>query len=150
MARSYRLTAGRKAVNRIVRVFNSMGIGSDCDVLLTVAGRRSGIARTTPVTLVRDGASRWLVAPYGEVSWVRNIRAAGAAKLTRGRRSETVTVTELGAAESAPVLKAYIAKVAVTRPFFDAKPDSPVAEFEAEASRHPVFLIGSANETAGG
>jgi len=126
-----------------------MGIGSDCDVLLTVAGRRSGIERTTPVTLVRDGASRWLVAPYGEVSWVRNIRAAGAAKLTRGRRSETVTVTELGAAESAPVLKAYIAKVAVTRPFFDAKPDSSIAEFEAEASRHPVFLVESTKETAG-
>ena len=141
MARSYRLTAGRRALNRIVRVFNSMGVGSDCDVLLTVIGRRSGIARTTPVTLVRAGASRWLVAPYGEVSWVHNIRATGAATLTRRRRSETVKVTELGAAESAPVLKAYLAKVAVTRPFFDAKRDSPVDAFEAEASRHPVFLI---------
>jgi deazaflavin-dependent oxidoreductase (nitroreductase family) len=142
------LTAGRRAVNRIVRVFNSMGIGSDCDVLLTVIGRRSGIARTTPVTLVRDGASRWLVSPYGEVSWVHNIRAAGAATLTRGRRSETVKVTELGAAASAPVLKAYIAKVAVTKPFFDAKPDSAVDAFEAEASRHPVFLIGPAAKVA--
>jgi hypothetical protein len=72
---------------------------------------------------------------------VHNIRAAGAATLTRGRRSETVRVTELGAAESAPVLNAYIAKVAVTRPFFDVKPSSPVDAFEAEASRHPVFLI---------
>ena len=150
MARSYRLTAGRRAVNRIVRVFNSMGIGSDCDVLLTVTGRRSGIARTTPVTLVREGASRWLVAPDGEVSWVQNIRAAGAAKLTRGRRFEIVTVTELGAAESAPVLKAYIAKVAVTRPFFDARPGSSVDAFEAEASRHPVFLIEPANQSAHG
>ena len=141
MARTYHLTSGRRAVNRIVRVFNSMGIGSDCDVLLTVTGRRSGHARTTPVTLVRDGASRWLVAPYGEVSWVRNIRATGAATLTRGRRSEAVRVTELGPSASAPVLKAYIAKVAVTRPFFDAKPDSPVDAFESEASRHPVFLI---------
>ena len=148
MARSYRLTAGRRAVNRIVRLFNAIGVGSDCDVLLTVTGRRSGIARTTPVTLVRQGASRWLVSPYGEVSWVQNIRAAGAAKLTRGRRSETVRVTELGAAESAPVLKAYIAKVAVTRPFFDAKPDSPVDAFAAEASRHPVFLIEPADKVA--
>ena len=87
MARSYRLTAGRKAVNRIVRVFNSMGIGSDCDVLLTVTGRRSGIARTTPVTLVRDGASRWLVAPYGEVSWVRNNSSRG-----RGQADSRTTV----------------------------------------------------------
>jgi hypothetical protein len=59
-----------------------------------------------------------------------------------------VRVTELGAAASAPVLKAYVAKVAVTRPFFDARPDSPVDAFEAEASRHPVFLIEPAARAA--
>ena len=79
---------------------------------------------------------------------MHNIRAAGAATLTRGRRSETVRVTELGAAESAPVLNAYVAKVAVTRPLFDAKPSSRVDAFEAEASRHPVFLIEPAGQIA--
>jgi deazaflavin-dependent oxidoreductase (nitroreductase family) len=141
MASKYRLTRGRRAVNRIVRTLNSIGVGSECDCLLTVTGRKSGLPRTTPVTLVRDGASRWLVAPYGEVSWVQNARVAGKVTLTRGRRSEIVSLTELGPVDSAPVLKAYITKVAVTRPFFDVKPDSTLDAFAAEAPRHPVFLL---------
>jgi deazaflavin-dependent oxidoreductase (nitroreductase family) len=148
MAKTYRLTPGRRALNRIVRAFNSMGIGSESDVLMTVKGRKTGISRTTPVTLVRDAGSRWIVAPYGEVSWVQNARAAGEVKLTRGRRSETVRVRELASAESAPVLKAYIARVAVTRPFFDVNPGSPIDAFVAEAPRHPVFLIEPLEEPA--
>jgi hypothetical protein len=57
---------------------------------------------------------------------------------------------ELGPAESAPVLQAYIKKVAITRPFFDVKPDSPLAAFVAEAPRHPVFLIQSAAKVEAG
>ena len=141
MAKTYRLTTGRRAVNRIVRTLNSLGVGSECDCLLTVPGRVSGISRTTPVTLVSEGGDRWLVAPYGEVAWVKNARAAGQVTLTRGRRSETVALSELGPVESAPVLKAYIKNVAVTRPYFDAKPDSSLDAFVAEAARHPVFLL---------
>jgi deazaflavin-dependent oxidoreductase (nitroreductase family) len=126
-----------------------MGVGSESDCLLTVTGRKSGIPRTTPVTLVVEGDHRWLVAPYGEVEWVKNARAAGRVTLSRGRRSETVSFTELGPVESAPVLKAYIKKVAVTRPFFDVSPDSPLEAFAAESPRHPVFLLRPAAEPAG-
>jgi hypothetical protein len=35
-------------------------------------GRRSGRLNATPVREVEEGDQRWLVAPYGEVSWVRN------------------------------------------------------------------------------
>jgi deazaflavin-dependent oxidoreductase (nitroreductase family) len=142
LARTYKLTAGRRAVNRIVRTLNSMGVGSDCDCLLTVPGRKSGILRTTPVTLVQEGDCRWIVAPYGEVAWVQNARAVGRVTLSHGRRSETVSFTELGPVESAPVLRSYIKKVAVTRPFFYVKPESPLEAFAAEAPRHPVFLVG--------
>jgi len=73
--------------------------------LLTVRGRKSGQPHTVPVLLVEQDGERWLVAPYGVVQWVRNIRAAGTATLTRGRHSETISVTELEAEEAAPVLK---------------------------------------------
>jgi hypothetical protein len=76
------------------------------------------------------------------VGWVRNVRATGEATLTRARKSTTHSVTELTAAEAAPILKRYMNKIAVTRPFFDAAKDAPVAEFEAEATRHPVFRLG--------
>ena len=84
---------------------------------------------------------RWLVSPYGEVAWARNARAAGRVTLARGRHIEAVTVRELPPAESAPVLKRYITEVRITRPYFDARPESPLDAFIAEASRHPVFLI---------
>jgi hypothetical protein len=70
---------------------------------------------------------------------VRNAHAAGAVTLSRGRRSETVAMVELGPAEAAPVLKRYVTEAPITRPFFDATPDSPLEAFVAEAPRHPVF-----------
>jgi hypothetical protein len=98
-------------------------------------------AHATPVTLVEEGQERWLVAPYGEVGWVRNARAAGAVTLTRGRRLEIVAIRELGPTEAAPVLKRYVTSVPITRPFFDVTPESHLGAFEAEAARHPVFRL---------
>src|SRR5262249_57357566 len=76
-AARYRLGLGRRAVNRIVRALLRLGWGPAATYLLVVPGRRSGALRSTPVTLVEDGGRRWLVAPYGEVAWVRNLRSAG-------------------------------------------------------------------------
>ena len=114
--------------------------------LLTVVGRRSGTPHTTPVTLVEgDDGRRWLVAPYGAVGWVLNARAAGKVKLQRGRRSEDLEIDEVGADEAADVLRTYLRAGRVVRPFFDVTPDSPLDEFAAEASRHPVFRLRAAS-----
>ncbi len=142
MAATYRLTLWRRALNTIVRVLLRIGLGPGHTYLLTVRGRRSGRLYSTPVTLVEEGGERWLVAPYGEVAWVRNARAAGEVILSRGRYSETVTIAELGSHESAPILQRYVTEVPITRPFFDAAPDSPVETFAQEADRHPVFQVG--------
>src|SRR5260370_42112138 len=75
--------------------------------LLTVRGRKSGQPHTIPVLLVEQDDQRWLVAPYGVVQWVRNIRAAGTATLARGRRSEAISVTELPTQEAARILKPH-------------------------------------------
>ena len=97
--------------------------------------------RSTPVTLVKEDGQRWLVAPYGPVGWVHNARATGHVRLSRGRRSETVRVKELAAEAAAPILKAYLERVPITRPYFDVTPDAPLAAFAAEASKHPVFQV---------
>lgn len=143
MASTYRLSPGRRAANRLVRLLLKLGLMPGPTYLLTVPGRRTGRPLSTPVTLVEDGDSRWLVAPYGDVAWVRNARAAGQVTLSRGKRSETLPIRELSPAEAAPVLQRYITRVPITRPYFDAKPDSPLAAFIAEAPRHPVFHLGS-------
>ena len=85
---------------------------------------------------------RWLVAPYGNVGWVRNARAAGRVTLSRGRRAETLPITEVAGEERGHVLTTYVTRVPVTRPFFDARPDAPVEVFVAEGDRHPVFRLG--------
>jgi hypothetical protein len=62
-------------------------------------------------------------------------------ELSRGRRSETVPVKELAPEAAAPILKAYVERVPITRPYFDVAPDAPLAVFAAEAPKHPVFQI---------
>src|SRR5205823_9735351 len=78
--------------------------------LLTVTGRKSGVPRTTPVYVVERDGARWLISPYGEVNWVRNLRTAGQATLTRGRRHEPILAQALSPAEAAPVLKYSLTK----------------------------------------
>jgi deazaflavin-dependent oxidoreductase (nitroreductase family) len=137
----YRLTQLRRLANAAMRGLLWLGVPVDTTQLLTVRGRRSGRLHHTPVTLVEDGGQRWLVAPYGSVAWVHNVRASGEATLSRGRRHEVVHLEELPADEAAPILREYARRVAVTRPYFDALPDAPVESFRAEAARHPVFHI---------
>jgi deazaflavin-dependent oxidoreductase (nitroreductase family) len=135
------MNAADRLNNWLFKGLLRLGIAPKGTYLLSVRGRRSGRLYSTPVILVAQGTQRWLVAPYGAVNWVRNARAAGRVTLSRGRRSETVTVSELGPDASAPVLKAYIQRVRVARPYFDATPASPLEAFAAEAARHPVFLV---------
>jgi deazaflavin-dependent oxidoreductase (nitroreductase family) len=128
-------------INGVVRALLWSGVSPPHTYLLTVPGRKSGQPYSTPVTLVEENGNRWLVAPYGNVGWVRNARAAGRVTLTRGRRSEIVRIVELSPEMAAPVLKNYLIRVPVVRPFFDVMPKSNLEQFIAEAPRHPVFQI---------
>ncbi|HAM58217.1 MAG: hypothetical protein A2W08_18895 [Candidatus Rokubacteria bacterium RBG_16_73_20] len=141
MAATYRRSVPRRLLNRLVRALLRLGLGPRRTWLLTVRGRTTGRAHSTPVTLVEDAGRRWLVAPYGEVAWVKNARAAGRVTLARGGRVEHVAIAEAGPEESAPVLRRYVAEVPITRPYFDAAPGSDLAAFRAEAHRHPVFRV---------
>ncbi len=141
MAWEYRLGIWRRLVNYMLRALLWLGAGPPHTYLLTVHGRKSGRPYATPVTLVEENDNRWLVAPYGEVNWVRNARAAGKVILSRGRRAETVRISKLQPDAAAPVLKKYFLQVPITRPFFDVTAQSSLEEFVAEAPKHPVFLL---------
>lgn len=109
--------------------------------VLPVSGRKTGLIRSNPIDHVLLGDDMWLVAPYGEVQWVRNARAAGQVALSRGGRSESVRIVEASPAETAPVLREYISRDKYTRPYFDVSPDSPLEASAAEAPRHPDFRV---------
>jgi deazaflavin-dependent oxidoreductase (nitroreductase family) len=145
----YRLNAWRRGLNTLVRALLRIGLGPRHTYLLTVRGRVTGRPYSTPVTLVEQTSGRWLVAPYGEVAWVRNARAAGRVTLSRGRHREDVSIVPVPPETAGAVLKQYATEVPITRPFFGARWDAPVAEFVAEAPHHPVFrIVGEASAPA--
>ena len=143
MAKGFHHTVIDRLNDAVITTLLRAGVKLGTASLLTVRGRKTGQPHTVPVLLVEQDGQRWLVAPYGVTQWVRNIRVAGRATLTRGRHSEAISVTELSAAEAAPVLKRYLAvqHAADVRSHFDATKDSSIVAFEREASRHPVFQV---------
>jgi len=141
MAKTFQVNFATRMRDSLLMTLQRAGVRIGTMSLLTVRGRKSGQPHTVPVILVEQDGHRFLVAPYGVVQWVRNLRAAGKATLTRGRLSEAISVTELPAGEAAPILKQYLLNVATVRPYFDVTRDSPLEAFELEASRHPVFRI---------
>jgi deazaflavin-dependent oxidoreductase (nitroreductase family) len=142
MAKHYQVNFAVRASNAIVRVLLKLGVPVGPNVLLTVRGRKSGLPQTVPVALMTGDNRRWLVGSFGNVNWVRNLRAAGEATLTRGRRPEHIRAVELSPQEAAPVLRDALATApGLVKGYFDVTSSSPLAEFEREAPRHPVFEI---------
>jgi deazaflavin-dependent oxidoreductase (nitroreductase family) len=109
--------------------------------LLTTKGRKTGRMRSNPVTIVEHDGRRWLVAPYGPVSWVHNARAVGRVGLSRRLDTRHYAIREASAVEAGPVLQRYVAVATATRKYFQADKDAPVEQFVAEANRHPVFEL---------
>lgn len=137
----YRKSWWRRALNALVRPLARLGLTGSRTHLLTVPGRTTGRLWSTPVSIVRVGEERWLVAPYGERNWVKNARAAGWVELRRGRRRERLAVVELSTEEAVPVLRRYYELGRVTRPFFEVGLESTDEEWRTEAPRHPVFHL---------
>jgi deazaflavin-dependent oxidoreductase (nitroreductase family) len=139
-ARQYRPSRGRRVGDAILSVFVRAGLVPST-YLLTTRGRKTGRPRTNPVTVVEHDGKRWLVAPYGPVSWVHNARAAGRVTLRRRLDTREYAVREVSAQEAGPVLKRYVRIATATRPYFQATVDAAVEDFVAEAGHHPVFEL---------
>lgn len=142
MAKTYRTNAFTRFGNSMAAAMIRLGIGPAGMHLLTVRGRTSGLPRTIPVNLIEQRDRRWLVAPYGEVAWVRNVRAAGEVELRRGGTAQRWLTSEATAAEAVPALRAYLTRFGrIVGAYFDVTPSSPDDAFAAEAPRHPVFSL---------
>ena len=142
--KTFRMTALRRFGDKIMAIPVRIGLVPHT-YLITTRGRRTGKSRTHPVTMVERGGTRWLVAPYGPVGWVYNARQAGKVRLRRRGEDREWAVREVGPAEAAPVLKDYLKITGPPRAYFHAGPDSPVADFVAEAPGHPVFELVAAS-----
>jgi deazaflavin-dependent oxidoreductase (nitroreductase family) len=140
-----RIRLGNAIMQRLLR----LGVGLTPMVLLTVRGRRTGRPRTTPVGLLLHDGHRYLFSAFGEVNWVRNLRAAGVGIIARGRHRETLRVAELSAEEAGQILQSILKSPTfgrVVRPYFPVAADAPLAAFVHEARRHPFFELGVPTE----
>jgi deazaflavin-dependent oxidoreductase (nitroreductase family) len=111
--------------------------------LLTVRGRVTGELHTTPVVPVRRDGAVWVVSPYGEVAWVRNVRRAAQLELRRGQQRDLYEARELDTREATPVLRAYLTMPSrwFVRSRFDVTKSSSDEAIAAEADQHPVFAL---------
>src|SRR5258708_34522166 len=120
-----------------------MGPGKSPMYLITVRGRKSGLPRTTPIaTLERDG-QRYILTPYGVVDWVRNLRAAGTANLTRGRRTDEIRAIELPLEEASRFLKDFIESGNPIARFFGLPAGASPKGFFQLAAPPPAFFFHS-------
>ncbi len=117
------------------------------NALLSVRGRKSGELRTTPVALVEVGGRRWITSPFGEVNWVRNLRAAGEGTLTSGRRTERLRAVELDRGEAerffTDVLGPYIRRTPLGRWIIGSVLHARdiIDDPRGAAEGHPVFEL---------
>jgi deazaflavin-dependent oxidoreductase (nitroreductase family) len=79
----------------LLKLMLKAGIPLGPNALVTIRGRKSGEPRTAAVAIIQISGRRWVWAPWGEVNWVRNLRAAGRASISKRHKIEEVTATEL-------------------------------------------------------
>ena len=138
--------------NPIARRLLRLGLPLGPNAVLTVRGRTSGQPRSTPVALVAIGGRRWIIGTFGEVNWVRNLRAAGQATISSNRRSEPVTSKELSTAETVTfyrdTLAPYVRSIPLgLGPFLLGTvlgAGDLLTDPEGAAQRHPVFELTAA------
>ena len=137
--------------NHAIRSFLRLSVPFGYVGLLTVKGRKTGKTRRNPVGLFDYNGKRYLFSTFGDVNWVRNVRAAGTAIVRKKWTSKKVIPVELSPLETAKVLKEAIAPRflglggKVFGSHFPLKPDAPLAAFIEESKRHPVFELHDAS-----
>jgi deazaflavin-dependent oxidoreductase (nitroreductase family) len=86
-------------LNPLSRRAIDAGLPMGFNAVLAVPGRTSGLPRRTPLAIIEVDGRRWVWSPWGEVGWVRNLRAAGQASIEARNQHEDVRATELDPAE---------------------------------------------------
>ena len=76
MQKTVRVPGFVRVGNAVVMTLTRLGVPLGAMALLTVRGRKSGQPRTTPVAVIEQDGDRYLIAAYGIVDWVRNLRAS--------------------------------------------------------------------------
>jgi deazaflavin-dependent oxidoreductase (nitroreductase family) len=128
-----------------LKVLLAAGIPLGFNRLVTIRGRTSGLSRITPLAVIEVSGRRWVWAPWGEVQWVHNLRAAGRATITFRGGTEDVAATELDPTQRVAFFRDTLGPLARGIPFgywFIRLVDGVDLDHPVEAAeRCPVFEL---------
>jgi deazaflavin-dependent oxidoreductase (nitroreductase family) len=147
-----------RLVNPVFSRYLAVGLPGGPNALLTVRGRSSGKLYRAPVAMMEFQDRRFVQAAFGEVGWVRNLRAAGQARITKGRRSAAVDAVELAPETAGAIMREALAPCKrsrllravvgpTTRPpvgvlhYFGVRVDDTLDEYVARARPYPLFEL---------
>ena len=145
MKTEYNVGWSVRVTNRIMKNLGSFGFLPDRFQILIVPGRKSGRITEIHLCVVETPEKKWLVAPYGPVNWVKNVRAAKQIKIRKRCSVREYIPTEITAKESAPVIKKYLEIEKHPKDYVQVNEHSPLSDIEAEAHRYPVFALEAVN-----
>lgn len=131
-----------KLTNRLIIVLNRLGMSFGTWYILSIAGRKTGKMRSTPVSVPHVNGQRYVVTGF-ETQWVKNAWKVSRGMLARGRKKEQVVLVELPIEERPPILREFPRQVPHGVPFFEKLlniPGDPEA-LAAAAPRCPVFRL---------
>ena len=135
-------------LNPLVRRLLALGMPMGPNVLMTVRGRKTGKAYTFPVATLEVDGREYLFSPFGEVSWVHNLRASGEATIRRGRRDRRMTAVEITPEAAAVKLEAGLRPVmgmpvfgSMIAGWYGVDKGSTKADYLAAAQAHPAFEL---------
>jgi deazaflavin-dependent oxidoreductase (nitroreductase family) len=136
----------------ILKFLLATGVPLGFNRLVTITGRKSGLPRTTAVAVIEYSGRRWVWAPWGDVHWVRNLRAARRATITLRGQKEEVAATELDPTQRVAFFRDVLGPVARSIPFgfpFIRLVDGVDLRHPAEAADgRPVFELRPMTEAA--
>ena len=147
-----------QAMNPLMNWLLSTRLPGGPNAVLHVRGRRSGRMRSVPVSVLELMDRLLIQASDPQVDWVRNLRAAGAAELTRAGRRDRLTATELDPDTAGRLLydmlrdyprSRFLGRLLgkVDRPpigvlaGFRLRIDEALDDYVADARRHPLFEL---------
>ena len=118
------------------------GIGPAQQVMLEVAGRRTGKTISFPVVVADYQGERYLVSMLGEgTNWVRNVRAANGRAVLRHGHREVIRLDEVDPGERAAIMRRYLECAPGARAHIPVDHGAPLPEFEPVAAQYPVFHV---------
>ncbi len=131
--------------SRILQALLSAGVPLGFNRLVTIRGRKSGLARTAPLAVLQVEGRRWVWAPWGDVQWVKNLRAAGGAAIKERGQTDDVRAIELDPTQRVVFFRDVLGPLARRIPFgywFIRLVDGvDLKDSAAAAERCPVFEL---------